>query len=237
MHGMARRITAIATIAPGALLGPVAQAESDSLEHRVEQLEHRLSESEAGPIDAVAWSGAVEVEAFAADDFAGNETSDIELATLELGAEARLNEYVAAHTVLLFEEGPGEDLDVDEAAITISHPESPWGGTLGRVYVPFGAFETALVSDSLPLELGETRETAAVLRYGGGAIHGAAYAFRGDTSDGGDEHIESFGLQFGLRGDTGGVRYGIGTGYSSSLGDSDALALARVEDRVGAVDL
>jgi len=35
--------------------------------------------------------------------------------------------------------------------------------TAGQLYVPFGAFETGLISDPLTLEIGETRESTVLL--------------------------------------------------------------------------
>lgn len=218
------------------MTAPSVHAESTELERRVAELENRL-EADANPLPAVKWSGLLEVEAGAGDDFAGEDSSDIVLATVELAADARINEYVSTHLLLLFEEETPEDVEIDEGAISFAHPDSDWGATFGRVYVPFGAFETVLVSDPLPLELGETLETVAMVEHDAGSFYGAVYAFNGDTSDGGDSMIEEFGLNVGLRGEGDGLHYDVGAGYLSSLGDSDALSLANVEDRVGSFDV
>ena len=38
------------------------------------------------------------------------------------------------------------DLEVDVATITIADPDGPWFVTGGQQYLPFGAFETNMVS-------------------------------------------------------------------------------------------
>jgi hypothetical protein len=47
--------------------------------------------------------------------------------------------------------------------------------------VPFGTFETHLVSDPLTLEIGETNETAVVAGFARGGFGGAVYVFNGDS--------------------------------------------------------
>ena len=51
--------------------------------------------------ERVTLSGVVELEAASAEDFKGNDTSDISLATVELGLDAEINEWVNAHLLLL----------------------------------------------------------------------------------------------------------------------------------------
>ena len=235
-----RSMSAIAAVAAVLAVPAAAAAAEDtaSLERRVADLERRL---DAGRGPAIAWSGLVEVEAAAAEDFAGNDTSGLELATLELGAEAAVNDWVSAGAVLLYEGGTPEDVEVDAAVITIAAPGSPWSATLGRTYVPFGAFATGLVSDPLPLELGETQETAALAAFTSGPVRGGAYVFNGDSNDGGDDEIEHFGVHAGLQGGDA-VAWEVGAGYISSIADSDGLSggmarLASLDDYVGGIDL
>ncbi|MFP4244152.1 MAG: LbtU family siderophore porin [Ectothiorhodospira sp.] len=167
------------------------------------------------------WGGTVELEAGWAEDYAGESESDLNLATFELALEARLNEWVSTRGLLLYEdEGPDSEVEVDEAVISMMLP----GGSgayvdAGRQYVPFGRFDTGLVSDPLALELAETRETAAVLGWSGERVYGSVWAFAGDTRD----ELSNGGANAGVLLPLGGGELDLGVGYLTSLGDSDSL--------------
>lgn len=119
-----------------------------------------LSES-----DAYHLGGVVEVEAgfVNEDDSAMGDSSDIALATVEIGLDAKLNKNVEAQIVLLYEDG--EDFTVDEGTITLTGPYGEFI-TAGKMYVPFGMFNSHFISDPLTLELGETNESAILIGYG-----------------------------------------------------------------------
>src|SRR5210317_89231 len=146
--------------------------------------------------ERVTLSGVVEVEAFSAEDFNGADTSDITLATVGLGLDAEITEWVNAHILLLYEEDDTEPMDLDEGTITLGNLEKfPLYLNAGKMYVPFGSFESNMISDPLTLELGETRESAAQVGFEASGFYGSFYAFNSDiddeTSD--DDEIKSFG--------------------------------------------
>jgi hypothetical protein len=96
--------------------------------HRLEAVERALAEQKetAAPERAtpsaalfgerLTLSGLVEVEAVAAEDFTGNTSSDISLATVEIGLDASLSPWAGAHLVFLHE---GSDCRLTRAP-------SPW---------------------------------------------------------------------------------------------------------------
>ena len=172
----------------------------------------------------VEMSGVVEVEASHTDSdgFSGADTSDIAVATVELGIDARINDWTRANVTLLYEEDD-TPLDVDAATITIGNAEvTPIYFTAGRMAVPFGNFESHMVSDPLTLEIGETYETVAQLGFEKDGLYGSAYLFNGDQDDGGDE-VDDFGLNLGYAWEQGTVSGDIGVSYIDNLADSDGL--------------
>jgi hypothetical protein len=184
-------------------------------------------------------SGTLEVEA-AAWDGDGGDGSDVTLATAELGFDAQVNQYTQAHLLFLYEEGENDDdIAVDEATITIANQAvTPAFVSGGRMYVPFGKFESNMISDPLTLEVGETQETALQLGWQPEeGIYGSIFAFNGDTDDGGDDSIEHWGGNLGLL--IGDEEQGLdlGVGYINSLGDADGLGLEQVEAYADGVDL
>ncbi len=172
----------------------------------------------------VEMSGVIELEAAASDPYEGSETSDVVVATAEIGIAAQINDWVAGEIVLLYEEDDTE-LDVDVATITIANQDvTPFFFTGGQTYVPFGVFETGAVSDPLTLELGETRETVLQVGFENNGWSGSIFAFNGDMDEDSDDQVDQVGANLGYSHDFGNGRSAIfGVSAISSLGDSDAL--------------
>jgi len=187
-----------------------------NLEQRVQSLE--TADATDG-MHGVRFSGLVEVEAAAGEDHEGSDSSDVVVATVELAAEARINEWTGAEVVYLFEEDDTEPGEIDQAILTLGNPEaSPLLFAAGRMYVPFGGFESGMLSDPMTLELGETRESALRLGLASNGLYGSAFLFNGDSQEAGDDDkVEHCGASLGFAGEG----FDVGVGYISSLADSD----------------
>lgn len=210
-------IANIAVLLTGFLLwtAPVMAADLETnpeirnLEKRIESLEAKSGTTTHDEDEGVDFGriskyitlhGILETEASYTSPDDGDDESDLTLATAELSIEATMNEYVGGHLTLLYEEEEGEDddVDVDEAVISLTYPREVFGGQtpslhVGRMYVPFGMFNSYMVSDPLTLELGETQDTAALF-----ALEGELWAFKvgifdGEVdADGDKNHIDNF---------------------------------------------
>jgi len=168
----------------------------------------------------------VEVEASSARSFENEETSDVSLATVEAGLAARITSWADAHAVLLYEEGEEDDhVLLDEGALTLSGPAAlPASLTMGKMYLPFGSFETNLVSDPLTLDIAEINESGLLAALQGGGFYGALFAFNGDieTTDTNDE-IRGYGINAGYLYECDGLAVHAGLGWLNNLADSDGL--------------
>ena len=201
----------------------------------IDKIRSRLSIMEAvtgsaGPPVGPTWterltfSGVAEVEAGLSDGDEGNE-SDIAVATVELGLEAQINDYSAAQVLFLYEDG--EDLGVDEAFITLGNLErNPLYLTAGKLYAPFGNYETQMISDPLTLEIGEAGEDVIRVGLEAAGVYASAYGFNGDTDDGGSHVVEHYGINGGYALESAAFSLDIGGGWLSSIGDSDGLTEA-----------
>jgi hypothetical protein len=215
----------------------MVQHQNDAIQSRDRQihlLEGRVGEAAGGAVDwtqRVEVSGLVEVEASQADPFLGETTSDLVVATAELGVAARINDWAEAVVTLLYEEDE-TDLEVDVAAIGLAPPDSPWRLDAGQFYVPFGVFDTNMISDPLTLEIAETRETALRLGFEHNGFAASAYLFNGTNRRGGDDRLDNWGAELGyaVEGDDAG--FAAGAGYINDIGDSDALQEALTTHRV-----
>lgn len=174
--------------------------------------------------------------------------SDFCLTTVELAAEAEVNEWVNVEILLLYEdatsfEGENDEdegrVHLDEATLTIGNTEAfPLYLSAGAMYVPFGALLTHFPDDPLmdvplTLVLGETREKALLVgvEYQGFSV--SAYAFNGDMDEREENNqIESYGFDANFSfDDEAGFDLLIGASYISNIADSDGL-----EDRLAPED-
>jgi hypothetical protein len=214
-----------------------------ALKDRVEQLEQQLAQqnqkveqvaavaeearetSGSNQFGGVEFYGVVEVEAMNGDDHTGADGSDITLATVELGFDfSAFDDWVTGSFVALHEDDDTDKWEVDQAFFTVGNTEEyPIYLSAGRMYVPFGNYETNLVSDTLALEIGETREAAIQVGFAKDNWHGSGYVFNGDVDESGDDRVENFGFNIGyaMAGEDNALD--VGLSWINSLSDSDGI--------------
>jgi hypothetical protein len=212
------------------------------LEERQAEIYHTLAEKKAAGLassltERITISGLLEVEAAGSrvkfTDGSTDAASDLALATAQIGLGIKITETVNGDISLLYEDGAiGDDdtnLEVDEAAINFAH--GPWAARIGRQYLPFGVFHSHFISDSLTLELGETRETAMLAGFTYGPATLSAFIFNGDAEKlGNEDHRRDWGASLVLT-PAGGIE--MGGSYLSDLADSDAELLSEYRRWVG----
>ena len=215
-----------------------AGLEGQGLPERVRRIEEKMEQKQEGVLakwaDKITLSGVIEAEAFYEDydyDNPGTDdedSSDITLATVELGVDVDIIKHVKGHVLFLWEEDDTEEVVVDEGFITLDGEDVvPLYLNVGKLYVPFGNFESHFISDPVFLELGETRESALTVGYVNEWMDVSVSAFNGDIDEiGEDNHIEtyvasaSFSVPQELISNFG---IAAGVSYISNIGDSDSL--------------
>jgi len=215
-----------------------AGLEGQGLPERVRRIEEKMEQKQEGVLakwaDKITLSGVIEAEAFYEDydyDNPGTDdedSSDITLATVELGVDVDIIKHVKGHVLFLWEEDDTEEVVVDEGFITLDGEDVvPLYLNVGKLYVPFGNFESHFISDPVTLELGETRESALTVGYVNEWMDVSVSAFNGDIDEiGEDNHIEtyvasaSFSVPQELISNFG---IAAGVSYISNIGDSDSL--------------
>lgn len=180
-----------------------------------------LSMAEQPLMQGVTLSGLVEVNAWHLTDYDDVKTSDIDVATVELGIDAQIHKWVNGHLLFLYEEGATEEFTVDEAILTLGNPDfSPVYLAAGQMYT-FGSYPTHMISDPLTLVIGESVETAVQLGVEMQGFHASVLAFNGDTQKNEDNVLENFGVTLGYGQSSGQLSYDLGIGYTSNLADTD----------------
>ena len=169
------------------------------IKEKDQQLKQMSKQSEA---DESAWfkrmefSGTVELEASHSDPFAGQSTSDLVVATAELGLAVQVHDWVSTEITLLHEEDD-TNLEVNVATVTIAQLDGPFFMTGRQFYLPFGVYETNMISDPLTLEVAETRETALQVGAETNGFSGSVFGFNGTNKEGTDNRIDNYGLAVG----------------------------------------
>ncbi len=213
---------------------PESKSEIENLKKRIEVLEtqqalkvHDVENgADYGQISKyVTLHGLLEAEAAYSKPDGGDEESDLNLATAELSIETTLNEYIGGHLTLLYEEDDSsdDDIDVDEAVISLRTSGQFFGQSpslhVGRMYVPFGMFNSYMISDPLTLELGETQNTTMLIALDGDIWTLKAGTFNGDADAAGDNNnIDSLVVSLEV---AAGENLNFGTSYISDLAESD----------------
>lgn len=181
------------------------------------------SQTAANAEPTLAISGVIEVEASSVE-----ETSDITVATIEVGLASKINEKVAAEVVLLHEEDE-TDFSVDTAIVSLAISDS-LRLTAGQTYVPFGIFGTYMISEPLTLELAETNASALQADYTTGPLSASLYTFNGFNAE---EEIDNWGATLGYVSD----HILLTLGYLANLGDTDTIAADSIDTKVPAVSV
>ena len=172
------------------------------------------------------FSGAIEVEAGYSSGYDNAKESDVDLTNVELRTDVPLTDYFSGYALMKWEEDGSEGVFIDEAGIVLgSVDEYGISVTAGKLYVPFGVFETGMISDPLTLELGETREGAVVVDFGAGGFYGATYTFNSEVSDDADDDmIDAFGVVAGYTYETEEISIDLSAGWISNLTSSGGFS-------------
>lgn len=169
--------------------------------------------------------GVVEIEASSGED-----SSDIAVATAELGIAAQINEQVSAELVLLHEAGEDDPVVVDVATVTLDFSEQV-SATAGLTTAPFGVFDTNMISDPLTLEMGETGATLLQADFVTGPLTTSVYTFNGANAS--NDKIDNWGINIGYQAE----QFGITLGYIANLGDSDGIAAETIDEKVAGLSI
>ncbi len=250
---LANRTVLLSGIMVGVVLGPPAFAGKapsteqllkmiESQQSQLNALKHALAEAESQARDAATKAeeasqsapglpkgfqlgGAIEIEATSAESYAGTDSSDLTLAKVEAFFDAKPFEYVSTHLQVIYEDDGNENVNLDEAFVTLGDAEKyPFYLQTGKWAVPFGGFDTAMSTDPLTKNLGETKEAAVLVGYTNGDFTAEGYGYNGDTQKTGEgDNIDQFGISAGYAAEMNGTLISIGGGYLSNIADSDTL--------------
>ena len=193
------------------------------------------------PTQKVLLSGTVKVEAqrssrkFDDPNDSTKKESDITLATVEVAIDAKIHPFIQGHILFLWEEDKTEDIKhfLNEGTITISNPDkSPYYLTVGKIFLPFGSFETVFITDPMTLELGKINETVAQIGHQMGNTDISFGYFNGDKDKTGrNNKIKCYFANLSTTYSENPYNLTMGASYLSNMADTDGL-----ESAIDAID-
>lgn len=168
------------------------------------------------------WGADIEVEGSWGEDYAGDHTSDIVVATAYLSLEGKINAQLTGFVSFLYEEDD-TPFDVDEAYLDFAASDA-LSFRLGQEYIPFGHYSSHLINDPLTLELGEAVETVAQATFTQNGVLASAYVYAGDAPYNEEDRAEDAGvrLQYTL-GETTSGQVLVGVDFATNIADADTL--------------
>lgn len=209
--------------------GKHAECKKKDFETRLSALEEKASSTGS----QWTWGADIEIEGGWGEDFAGEHTSDIVVATAYLSLEAQINKQMTGFISFLYEEDD-TPFDLDEAYLDFAANDAVTF-RLGQEYIPFGTYNGHLINDPLTQALGEAVETVAQASFSQSGFLATAYVFAGNAPYEEEDRAEDVGmrLQYSM-GDTSTGHFMIGADYISNIAESftlqDFLSEAEVTD-------
>ena len=176
---------------------------------------------------------------FAEPEVMDEKESDLSL-TIDLAMDMQFSEWV--NGFLLFQYSNGDDeVTLDEGFLEIrSEPKSFLYNLSiffksGKYVIPFGLFETALISDPVTVELGETRKVAVEIGGEFSGFQGSVILFDDDIDiDAKESRFNTIALTAEYAFSTDFFDMELGAGYSGNLIGSDGWTEFAVEEMMDA---
>lgn len=199
----------------GLLLGLFFATAAIAKDMSIHSVVERVQGVEEKALGRFSFAGLVEADLSAESNDTEN-ASDIVLETAALGVDVDIVENVTCDFLLYYEEDDTEH--IDEGFITVALGDvQPLSLSVGKMYIPFGKFESHFVSDPLTLQIGETNQGAASVTFANAVMEITGVVFNGDVDEVRDgDFIGSFALH---------VAYAVPEGTLENLGVIAGISL------------
>lgn len=204
-----------------ATVPPHVKAQQQSM---IEQEVARQIEEKGGDFkisDYVKLSGLIEGDYILNEDFGGTNGSEFDLATLELYLDIMVNKWASGH-IVIEHDGDEDKLRIDEGYVTLGNTEEfPLFASIGRLYMPFGSFETKMLQDPLTQLLGETNDEGLVVGFSHQGFTGSVFAYNGmDKDDPDNDTINGYGVSLAYSYEEEEKAFNAGAAWISNIADS-----------------
>ena len=229
----------VATVAVAAWSAPAmadghdAEERIASMEQRIKYLEERVASQDEMIVDkegemaglsegwfnSVEIAGLVEVSLTSSMPAEDDSSTDMELATLELGVAAAINDQFSAEVLVENDDGT---IALADAFLTYD-AGGGLSATGGLQILPFGVYDTNLISDPLTLMLGETGDVGLVLAGDADLLSWSLFSFDVQNKPEDESNIAGFGAGLGFAAEANGAEFGLNLSWINHVGDSGEI--------------
>lgn len=172
-------------------------------------------------------------EGFDDTEDASSSTTSSDSATLDLEFGYQPCDWFKGDLLITWDDET--PLEIDEGFITVGDTETfPLFLTAGKLTLPFGLFETSMISDSLTQEIGEIKTYAGVLGVEWQGLYASTFIYDGSTIDGDDggRDLKVFGAGAGYLYEEDDVVFMAGGGWVENIADADSFSEFLDEDNL-----
>jgi hypothetical protein len=183
-------------------------------------------------------SGFVEGQVLAGNkDYGDATSSDIDLSAAELDVLGEISSWATAYMTIDYDNSPfipryaNSNVYLNRAFLTLGNlNKSPIYGTLGQIYVPFGAYNNYMITDPITKVMARTRQRALVLGFSKSEAYASIYAFKGDSYSNSEKAINNGGINLGYKSKFQKTTLDFGAGYINNLADSQSMQQTGASD-------
>lgn len=184
----------------------------------------------------VVLSGNIEGQASYTQPYSGGYTSDTNLTGAELDTFVEVTPWVNGFMSYVYDDAAtgsepavvdNSRVYVDKAFVTVGDlSKSPFYGSIGQMYVPFGRYSHITIDSPLTELVGRVKARAASVGFhpsAQNAPYAEAYVFRGNTSYHTPSRADKYGADLGYQFNVSGFSGSVGASYISSIADSQGM--------------
>lgn len=195
------------------------------------------------PSPRLVLSGKLEAQAIGTSPYYNPYSTDIDLSGAELDTLAEVTPWVNAFLALAYDNNPtnySRGLDnrrtsnsriyLDKGFITIGNfHQSSFYGSIGQMFVPFGRYESSMISSPLTKFIGKTKARAISISYVSQpkdnhiTPYARVFGFKGDTKTGNDNLAKQYGADAGLWYGNSTWNGDMGASYIANLADAEGM--------------
>jgi hypothetical protein len=162
----------------------------------------------------------------------GPSKTDIDLTGAELDLAAEVNKWAVGFMAFTYDNSPtvtgaripNSNVHIDRAFATIGNlNETPVYFTIGQYYVPFGAYDNFMITDTLVKTVAKTKERALEMGFVKSGIYASLYGMRGESYTGEHSNINNGGANLGYQYSQDKLSMNIGASYIANMADAGGM--------------
>ena len=223
-------VAALAWNAP-AMADDMVEDKLATMEQRIKYLEERVASQDQmivekegemaalsdGWFNNVEIGGAIKVELIGESPAEGDSGTRTNLRKVELGIAAAINDEWGGEVVVENDDGT---IALADAFLTYEPAGGGLSAAIGQQTLPFGVYDTNMITDPLTKDLGETAYTSLVLGGEAAQFGWTAFTYYADE----EERIDGFGAGVGMTMEGDASAFGVDVVWISDIGDSGGLS-------------